>query len=308
MPDQSLPDSDSDSFSGLERELAAALRELEEYQRLIDELPQIYEDKFGAQVLALAQEIALLTDERHRLQLLIQDCIQADAVLPPARSSTGDSLPLGWHGPQRWLGRLAPRSLTLLAAGSLSVILAVGLAWQASKRRPVPGSPTVSRETVPARPQAPLAVPRPAAPPQTAERPPLQAPAEPAAEPAAESSITPATPGTSLEPAPSAPSVAVPSPGPQPQAASAPPASPAPAPGTLRVRARDEVWFEIRSQDDELVYTNTFEPGQERSFALGKGMRIRSGRPHLLDVAVGSQPFAPLGVLNDHDWHTIQAP
>jgi hypothetical protein len=241
VPDQSSPDSDSDYFSGLERELAAALRELEEYQRLIDELPQIYEDKFGAQVLALAQEIALLTDERHRLQLLIQDCIQDDAVLPPARSSTGDSLPLGWHGPQRWLGRLAPRSLTLLAAGSLSVILAVGLAWHANKRRPMPGSPTVSREDVPARPQAPLVVPRPAAP-------------------------------------------------------------------MLRLRSRDEVWLELRSAENQLVFVGTLNRGQTLTFPYSDGMRIRSGRPHQLDLSLDEKPYTPLGVYNDYAWQAIVVP
>lgn len=238
MPDQSLPDSDSNSFSGLERDLASACRELEEYQRLIDELPQIFEDKFGSQVRALAQEIALLTDERHRLQLLIQDCIQADAVLPPVRSSAGDSLPLGWQGPQRWLGCLPFRTFTLVAAGSLSVVLAVGLAWHATKGRPTPGSQPARRQNQPAISQAPVVAPRSDVP-------------------------------------------------------------------KLRLRPRDEVWLELRSADNQLVFVGTLNRGQTLTFPYSDGMRIRSGRPHQLDLSLAEKPFKPLGVLNDFDWQTI---
>jgi hypothetical protein len=242
VPVQTSPDSDPDHFNGVERELAAACMELEEYQRLIDELPQIYEDKFGSQVRALVQEIARLTDEHHRLQLLIQDCIHADAVLPPARSSMGKTLPLWWRGRLRWLRHLAPWPLTLAAAGgSLILVVVAGMAWQAHKGRPVPRSQAVSRQTRPVRPPAPAVAPRPAAP-------------------------------------------------------------------KLRLRSREEVWLELRSADSQLVFVGTLNTGQTLTFPYSDGMRIRSGRPHLLDLSLADAPFAPLGVLNDFSWRTLGSP
>ena len=232
MTDQISSASAPDHFRDLEKDLAAACNELEEYQRLIDELPQIYEAKFGSQVHALAQEIRHLTEERHRLQLQIQHCIQAEAVLPPPSASPAEFRP----GFRQRFRRSAPWSLPIaIAAASLAMAVALGLAWRALQ-----GRPTTSRP--------------------------------------------PALP---------------------PQAQPARPATPRPAPLELRLRARDQVWLELRSADNSLLFVGTMQPGQTHAVPLADGLRLRSGRPHQLDVAVGDQPFAPFGALNDYSWHTI---
>jgi hypothetical protein len=53
---------------------------------------------------------------------------------------------------------------------------------------------------------------------------------------------------------------------------------------------------------------STLRPGEHTSIPLGDGLRIRSGRPHLLEVANADQPFALLAPANDFAWCTIAAP
>jgi len=76
----------------------------------------------------------------------------------------------------------------------------------------------------------------------------------------------------------------------------------------LQLRANGEVWLELRSPDDQLLYVRTLEPGEQLTFPWAQGMRIRSGRPHLLDVSLPDQPFAPLGAANDFSWRTLNLP
>jgi hypothetical protein len=68
------------------------------------------------------------------------------------------------------------------------------------------------------------------------------------------------------------------------------------------------VWLELRSLTNQPVLEATLRPGQDTSIPLGDGLRIRSGRPHLLEVAIADQPFAPLGPANDYSWRTFFAP
>lgn len=221
----------SDQLAGLEKDLAAACEELEEYQRMIDELPDIYEAKFGSQLHALAQEIRRLTEERHRLHLQIESCTQADALLPSSSASAEESL----HPSRQRFWRSAPwLPPVAVAAVSLGLVVVLGLAWQALKGRPASRSPAVPLQTQPAS----SAAPRPIRP-------------------------------------------------------------------ELRLRARDEVWVEVLSSDNTMLFAKTLLPGQTHAVPFADGMRIRSGRPHLLDVAVGDQPLAPLGTLNDYSWHTV---
>jgi hypothetical protein len=76
----------------------------------------------------------------------------------------------------------------------------------------------------------------------------------------------------------------------------------------LQLRANGEVWLELRSPDGQLLCVRTLEPGEQLTFPWAQGMRIRSGRPHLLDVSLADQPFAPLGAVNDFSWRTLNLP
>jgi hypothetical protein len=68
------------------------------------------------------------------------------------------------------------------------------------------------------------------------------------------------------------------------------------------------VWFELRSLSNQPVLEATLRPGQATAIPLGDGLRLRSGRPHLLEVAIGDQPFAPLAPARDSAWRTLLAP
>ena len=57
-----------DRLEALEAQVAEAHAELEEYQRLLNELPEIYEGKFRQKLRSVAQEIRQLLDERKALQ------------------------------------------------------------------------------------------------------------------------------------------------------------------------------------------------------------------------------------------------
>lgn len=76
----------------------------------------------------------------------------------------------------------------------------------------------------------------------------------------------------------------------------------------LRLRAKGEVWLKLLGADQRPLFVGTMRPGQQRSFPFTEGLAIRSGRPHLLEIAVGSQPFAPLGPANDFSWRTLTLP
>jgi hypothetical protein len=78
-------------------------------------------------------------------------------------------------------------------------------------------------------------------------------------------------------------------------------------PPQLRLRAKGEVWLELRSLTNQPVLEATLRPDEHTSIPLGDGLRIRSGRPHLLEVAIADQPFAPLAPANDFAWRTIAA-
>ena len=51
-----------------------------------------------------------------------------------------------------------------------------------------------------------------------------------------------------------------------------------------------------------VVVDAILEPGQSKVLPLGSGLKMRSGRPDLLYVAVGSGRPVPLGAVSDLDW------
>jgi hypothetical protein len=88
------------------------------------------------------------------------------------------------------------------------------------------------------------------------------------------------------------------------QPAAAP--DPQPRPPQLRLRATGEVWLELRTLSNQVLVRRILQPGQTLSFPLGDGLRVRSGRPHLLEVAQVDQPFVTLGAANDFSWRTFR--
>ncbi|MEB3353523.1 MAG: RodZ domain-containing protein [Cyanobacteriota bacterium] len=265
------PPSGEPTIDQLERDLARLRAELADYQGLIDELPQIYEEKFRGQVQDLVQDIRHLMDERQVLQEQLRHALapppaprslvpSAPASAPPAISATPPPPPRVPEAFQRvgsWRdlvgrwgehcrdvhttltpllrdhGRWFVLALVLAAAGSTLALL---------RFRSAP-APT------------PL-------PPRPAEAPRSPAPS-PAPPPAARSDQD------------------------------------------LRLRATGESWLEVRTLAGEVVYVNTLQDGEDTTIRLRDGLEIRSGRPDLLEFSVDDQPFQVLGPVDDLSWRTV---
>ncbi len=213
----------------LELELARLRAELEEYQGLIDELPEIYEAKFTHQLRDVAQDIRRLMDDRQALQEQINRSLEA-ARAAPLLAAAPEPLPSSPARP--WMPPAAVAAATALAVAGVAA-----LQWK---------PPPAPRAAAPA-PIPPHAEPLPA-PPQVAD---------------------------DIE---------------------------------LRLRASGESWLEVQTLAGEVVYVNTLQDGQAATIRLGQGLRIRSGRPDLLEFAVADQPFVLLGSVYDFDWRTIRPP
>jgi hypothetical protein len=149
----------SDLFEGIQDELHAAQLELEEYRRLLDKLPEIYEAKFRHKVRSVAKDIHYLLDERKALQEEVSRVLMQPRVpeaLPP-----DPEVPLS-PVRRRWSYQRVPRiqspSTTnplfgqpnglklgvLFGAGVALVLLVLGLPHLLNRRSlPLGGSPTV---------------------------------------------------------------------------------------------------------------------------------------------------------------------
>jgi hypothetical protein len=72
---------------------------------------------------------------------------------------------------------------------------------------------------------------------------------------------------------------------------------------SLRVEARGgPSWVLVERLGGGKVYDAILEPGQSQELAVGRGLKIRSGRPDLLYVGVGRARPVPLGGVSDLDW------
>ena len=67
-------------------------------------------------------------------------------------------------------------------------------------------------------------------------------------------------------------------------------------------RPGGQSWLQVERRGGGIVYDAILESGQNKSLPLGSGLKIRSGRPDLLYVAVGMLPDVRLGAVNDLDW------
>jgi hypothetical protein len=102
----------------------------------------------------------------------------------------------------------------------------------------------------------------------------------------------------------------LPPPEPRPSQVVAPPPRPVPQPPEprLRLRSKGVAWLEVRSLDGQVVFVSTLKPGEETTFPLRDGLRVRSGRPHLLEFSLVDQPFVQLGNANDFQWRLLRPP
>ena len=83
------------------------------------------------------------------------------------------------------------------------------------------------------------------------------------------------------------------------------PAAPVPQ-GMLRVRTSGPSWIEVESADGALLFTG--ELNGQRQFAVGRGLRIRSGRADLVAIQMGDQPERRLGTVEVVDWRPFSPP
>ena len=78
-----------------------------------------------------------------------------------------------------------------------------------------------------------------------------------------------------------------------------------PAAAELRLRARGDCWLEVRRDDGSLVLNTTLRQGQVISVPLRSGVRIRAGRPDLLDLAIPGKPYRVFGQISDLRWQNV---
>ena len=153
------PPKSSDLFEGIQDELHAAKLELEEYRRLLDQLPEIYEAKFRHKVRAVAKDIHYLLDERKSLQEQVSRGLlqpRGPEALPPAAAVSLTPVLRSWsyfrllrfqslYTAIRSFG--LPNRLqlgVLLGAGVALVLMVLGLPYLLNRRSlPLGGSPTV---------------------------------------------------------------------------------------------------------------------------------------------------------------------
>ena len=126
VPSREVTASDSDllgnssSIAELEQQVAQAQAELEEYQRILNDLPAIYEGKFRQKLHTVAQDIRQLLDERKALRdLVAKALVQArDNPLLPVSDEVGTDASVSIALQKKWADLRLPRfqALALLFA------------------------------------------------------------------------------------------------------------------------------------------------------------------------------------------------
>ncbi|MBE9154377.1 DUF4115 domain-containing protein [Cyanobium sp. LEGE 06113] len=265
----------------LEQELERAKAELVEYQTLINEIPSIYETKFRQQVQLLALEIRRLLEERRCLhqQLPAGQLSLAESPAPPAVPSSPRPEVTADAAPAR-SDLLPPRRTRRLRIG-------LRRRWRSATRRlslrqqlPLLMTTTtavvllvVGVDSLGRRGQDALS-----AGPSIGSR----VDSKPASNVQAEGADS-----------------ATPSP-------NDPPVSPKPGTQDLRLKADGPCWVEVETVSGRVVLAELLNKGDQRSFPLGTGLRVRAGRPdHLGVAAAGDDDFRPLAAINNLGWKTF---
>jgi len=293
MPEPSDPE--RLRHEALQRELEAAQRRRDSYQALLKDLPQIFEGKFRERLRPLLQRNEQLQLEGLALREQIRRALPAEspggrAALPPEPPGAQAS------------AVSAPPSRTSATAAAPAVPAA-----------PLPAEPFVpagASELDHWRPSSPPPAPSPR-PDRAAERRTswfhrlwLERPARPwllaagvvlgcaVAFPLGQSLLRGGAAGPGQRSG-------------RPAAATAPRiAQPAPvAPGTLRLSSREPSWLEVESLDGRVLFFSHLQG--ERSFPVGEGIRVRSGRPDLILVRWPGGSERILGTVNEDDWQTF---
>lgn len=245
-----------EAIEGLDRQVAEAQAELEQYQRLLYELPGIYEDKFRQKLRTVAQDVRHLLDERKALQAQVSRALaqaQERQALPPSpnaelaqtavvrpkaesprfHTSSTDNEPIqapriSWPTLTFPIAKGRTWALSLAGGFGIALLLIFGLQFQANRR--------------------------------TASRVGTVAPIERSRIPSSTAA-------------------------------------------TLSLGARGgPSWVLVERLGGGIVYDAILESGQNKDLPLGSGLKIRSGRPDLLYVGVGTSPSKRLGAVNDIDW------
>ncbi len=69
---------------------------------------------------------------------------------------------------------------------------------------------------------------------------------------------------------------------------------------TLQLQANEPSWVEVRDADGRTIFEGTLSG--EKSFPLGRGLEVISGRPYAVTAAIGPAPGSPLGGVDDIRW------
>lgn len=81
------------------------------------------------------------------------------------------------------------------------------------------------------------------------------------------------------------------------------------AASSLKLVARGgKSWVLIESLGGRKLLDIILEDGEQRTVAIGSGLRIRSGRPDLLFLGIGPEPLKRLGGVSDIGWNEIRQP
>lgn len=269
MPES--PDADRLRHEMLEEELEAAQRKRDSYQALLKDLPEVFEGKFRERVRPLQQRNEQLLEEGMTMREQIRRALPqtggaGGANLPPA-TETGVSSDRG----------IDPQEVREDADKPAGATALQGLRALADSLRSTGvagalgaglalGLGGLLLATHPWRSGGGFG---------------------PTSQPAAPGMATPSAqvPGSKASPASQSgtPSAGVPS---------------------ISLRTTGPSWLEVRSTDGAQLFYGELD-GQ-RSFPLGSGLMIRSGRADLIYLRVNGQPERKLGSIDSLDWTTIR--
>jgi len=235
-------DEQAPRLDDLEAQVAEAQAELEEYQRLLNELPEIYEGKFRQKLRSVAQKIGQLLDDRKALQQQVGRAL-AESRQPQLLPASAAASEFPDHPKAKiWTKLQIPRIKRLPKSRLLGISAAVVLV--------LVGAALVIPSLFSSRSLAPRG-------------------------------------GASI------------------RASQAPPVPNAPT--TIQLQARGgESWVLVEDLKGRQVFDAILQPGAPKRLQLAQGLRLRSGRPDLLFVAVGDALPMPLGDVGDLDWVEIR--
>lgn len=82
-----------------------------------------------------------------------------------------------------------------------------------------------------------------------------------------------------------------------------------PSTSQLMLKPLGNTWIEVQDlASNEVLLVGEFAEGEERTVMMRKGLRIRSGRPDLLQLQIDNQPPFPFGENQGLEWRTLLPP